>query len=1003
MVIVFSIVIGLFVCLIDGCLDYFIFYEGTFWGLLISDVPPHEIYDRTIILLAFAAFGVTVSRMMSSRTEADRKLQESEERFRSLFENAPLGHQSLDANGDFVEVNEAWCELLGYTKGEVLGRNFSEFIHPDFREKFKENFPKFESMGYVLGIEFEMVKKDGSEIVVAFDGQIDRRGDGSFKQTHCVLSDVTERKRAEDALRKSEAKFKTAVEQSPEMLFINKRGKIVFANERCEEVMGYARGELASLDFDFRTVVAPECLEMVEANFRTHTDGGEVPPYECALITKNGKRIEAILSSSLIDYEGDTAILGVATDITQRKQAEEALRKSEARFADIAENALEWIWEVDTKGRFTYASPVVKELLGYQPDELLGKHFFDFFHPEDREELKKAAFEAFAQKLPLHEFVNRNVHKTGRTVLLSTSGVPVLDACGNLLGYRGADTDITERNQAEEALRESEERHRVLFESSRDAIMTLAPPSWEFTSGNPASVAMFGARDEAEFTSLPPWKLSPKHQPDGRLSADKAKEMIDTAMQEGSHFFQWTHKTVDSREFPADVLLTRVELAGHSLLQATVRDITERKQVEEVLAERNRKLLKAQEIANFGFIDWDCDTDEITMSEEVQRLYQADPEKIKTGQELLQHAVHPEDLARVRKGLESAARSKTKLNIDHRIQPPDGPVRWVNAQAELEVDVAGNPESLLGSVIDITERKQAEEILRESEQRFRDLAELLPQTVCEADLEGRLTFVNRNALEMFGYSQEDLEAGLSTLDVLAPEERERARRNMERTLRGEDSAGNEYVAQRRDGSRFAVVVYSAPIVRQDRPAGLRAIIVDITDRRRSEDALRESEASNRAILDAIPDMMFRLSRDGTHLDFHAADPKQLYVQPKHILGKTVSDLLPADVAGRYMEHIRRTFANQATQFFEYQLEYPEKEVRYFEARMVPCDDDSVLAIVRDVTERRRAEEEIEHLARFPSENPSPVLRVGEDGVVLYANAAAEPLLSERGSASAEAV
>jgi PAS domain S-box-containing protein len=129
------------------------------------------------------------------------------------------------------------------------------------------------------------------------------------------------------------------------------------------------------------------------------------------------------------------------------------------------------------------------------------------------------------------------------------------------------------------ARRVSEERFRLLFESSRDAIMTLEPPSWRFTSGNPATVNMFRAADEQDFIARQPWTLSPERQLDGRLSGEKAKEMIETAMREGFHCFEWTHARIGGEEFPADVLLTRIELGGKAFLQATVRDITEQKRL----------------------------------------------------------------------------------------------------------------------------------------------------------------------------------------------------------------------------------------------------------------------------------------------------------------------------------------------------------------------------------------------------------------------------------------
>jgi PAS domain S-box-containing protein len=143
------------------------------------------------------------------------------------------------------------------------------------------------------------------------------------------------------------------------------------------------------------------------------------------------------------------------------KEIENALQKSEERFRQIAESSGDFIWEVDVHGVYTYVNPIVDEILGYRPEELIGtKHFYDFFHPDIKETFKKAAFEVFAKKAVFRNFINPNVHKNGNTVILETSGLPVLDSTGNLLGYRGSDRDITLRKKAEVALRESEERYK---------------------------------------------------------------------------------------------------------------------------------------------------------------------------------------------------------------------------------------------------------------------------------------------------------------------------------------------------------------------------------------------------------------------------------------------------------------------------------------------------------------------------------------------------------------
>ena len=148
----------------------------------------------------------------------------------------------------------------------------------------------------------------------------------------------------------------------------------------------------------------------------------------------------------------------------KRIQIEKRLKETETRFNDYADNAFGWIWEIDDSGKYTYSSPAVKKILGYEYKELLGKHFFDYFHPDEKEKLIKSAFDLFSKKESFSKFINWNVDKNGKSVLLSMGGVPIFHQNGNLLGYRGANIDITDGYKTNLALKECGEQLRSLLE-----------------------------------------------------------------------------------------------------------------------------------------------------------------------------------------------------------------------------------------------------------------------------------------------------------------------------------------------------------------------------------------------------------------------------------------------------------------------------------------------------------------------------------------------------------
>ncbi len=255
------------------------------------------------------------------------------------------------------------------------------------------------------------------------------------------------------------------------LMVVDADASIITTNSSACRILGYAKGELTGKPMT--KVLGRD--QSLGPNLEKLFEAGDLTNREINYQTKDGCQVPVFLSSTVRrDAAGRISyIVCDALDITEHKKSEAALVESERRFRDLAENSAEWIWEVDPDGKYTYASPVVAELLGYRPEEVLAKHFYDLFHPEDREDLKQGAFRFFAQKLPFRDFINRNINKNGETVWISTSGVPILDEQGNLQGYRGADIDITARRQAEDALRANERFLTTVFASIQDGISIL--------------------------------------------------------------------------------------------------------------------------------------------------------------------------------------------------------------------------------------------------------------------------------------------------------------------------------------------------------------------------------------------------------------------------------------------------------------------------------------------------------------------------------------------------
>ncbi len=267
---------------------------------------------------------------------------------------------------------------------------------------------------------------------------------------------------------------------------------------------------------------------------------------------------------------------------------------------------------------------------------------------------------------------------------------------------------------------EAEHKYRGLFESSRDAMMTVEPPSWKVTAGNPAMLEMFRLRSARQLTALGPWDLSPERQPDGRDSGERAKEMIETAMREGSHFFEWTHKRMDGEEFPATVLLTRTEQAGKTIVQATVRDITAQKKAEEALRKSETKYelerkYRAILDQTFEFVGLMTPDGTLVEANRAALKFAGIEESDVLGKPFWEtpwwtHSREMQD--RLRDAIKAASLGEfVRFEATH--PAPDGGIHCIDFSLKPVRNEGGEVIFLIPEGRDVTDRKQAEEGMRE--------------------------------------------------------------------------------------------------------------------------------------------------------------------------------------------------------------------------------------------------------------------------------------------------
>jgi PAS domain S-box-containing protein len=525
---------------------------------------------------------ISIVRDITKLKQSEEALQESKERFHVLSD-ASFEAIFLSENGICFGQNHSAEQMFGYTHSEAIGKSGTNWIIHKHRELVKNQILS----GYEVPYEVDALRKNGSSFPAEIQGKMIHFQGKDIRVT--ALRDITNRRHSEEALRKSEEKLNLFMNGATEsfsiydaslnLIEINNTGLQWWpSGTKKEELIGKNIIELIpSLKGSKRYEIY---LDVIRTGQGKHFS--DITPHP-----KFGHVYFDIKAFKVGDGMGL-----ITQDVTERKQAEEAIKHSEERYRQLFENANEGIC-VAQDGKLVLINPMTIKIAGYSSKKLLEKQFIEFINPEDR----KVFIDRHLRRLKGEDVPDKQIFRfirpdnSTRWVALSTK---MIEWQGHLATLNFL-SDVTKRMHAEEDLKESEEKHRVLFESSRDAIVIL-DPDFGFVDGNPAVMEMFKIPSKEALNKMTPVTLSPEYQPDGVLSVDKAKMCISKVLKNGSYYWEWTHKRLDGVEFPAIIFATKLEWRNQVLLQATIRDITERKQAEKALQKAHNELeIKVEE------------------------------------------------------------------------------------------------------------------------------------------------------------------------------------------------------------------------------------------------------------------------------------------------------------------------------------------------------------------------------------------------------------------------
>ncbi|MEI6310191.1 MAG: PAS domain S-box protein, partial [bacterium] len=567
---------------------------------------------------------------------------------------------------------------------------------------------------------------------------------------------------------------------------------------------------------------------------------------------------------------------GVFRDITERKRAEEALQKSLTLYSGLIETTGTGFVILNNLGNVVDANEEYLRLSGHENlSQILGRNVVEWTAEYEKEKNAEAVGQCLREG-QLRNFEIDYVNAEGKiTPIEINSTVVTVDGANQILTLC---RDITERKRAEESLRESEEKFRLAFDTSPDAIAISRLADGLIVSVNKGFLRLSGYTQE-EVIGKAASEINSWKDPEDR------RKFVKEMQSRGEVRNYEVRLLTSSGEIFGLMSASIVNLSGEPHVLATTRDITERKQIEEAMRISEASLAEAQRITHLGSWELNLITGQAIWSDELCRLFEISPETVRKEssqrQTAIEERIHPDDRARYREMADQSLRQKIPYEIEHRIQLPGGAQRWIHALGVPTLDQAGNLVRLAGTAMDITERKQAEDLLKRGEQRLRNVINGTNAGTWEWNVQTGESSIDEESAAILGYSREEFQSiSFETwMGKKHPDDMKESNELLQKHLQGEtDYYSFESRMQHKDG-HWVWVLGRGKVIEWDnhgKPLRIFGTHMDITDRKQAEQDLRESEEQYRTLFETMTEGVVVLSPDGQILHANLA--------AEHILG-----------------------------------------------------------------------------------------------------------------------